>query len=172
VSTYTLNATPGFTRIPGRLVPSFVQAAPLSGAWIRQSLIGAGRVSLAPLTTGGFRVAVEVQRSDHPQALRDLEEALSQFGYSFAQAEITQVIEQTAEWVLGLGGGGALAGSATKRLEGLVVGALVGVVGGLVMAHLDRTVLHHHAMKQHNGTWLVRQLPPPPAAQQIAPVWQ
>ena len=73
MSTYTLNATPGFTRIPGRLVPSYVQTAPLSDAWIRQSLIGAGRVSLAPLTTGGFRVAVDLQRSDHPQALRGLD---------------------------------------------------------------------------------------------------
>ena len=172
MSTYTLNTAPGLIRIPGRLVPSYAQAAPLSDVWLRQSLIGAGRISVAPLVTGGVRVAVDLQRPDHHQALRDLEQALSQFGYAFAQAEIAEVIQQTAEWALGLGGGGALAGSATKRLEGLIVGAFAGVLGGVVMAYLDRTVLHYHAMKQHNGTWLIRQLPPPPASPQIAPVWQ
>lgn len=171
MSTYTLDATLGFMRIPGRLIPSYVQAGSLQDAWIRRSLIGAGRASVAPLASGGFCVVVDLERSDHHQALRDLEQALSQFGYSFAQAEITQVVQQTAEWALELGGSGALAGSATKRIEGLVVGALAGVVGGLVMAHLDKTVFHHHAMKQYDGTWIIRQLPPPSAAQQVAPVW-
>jgi NAD(P)-dependent dehydrogenase (short-subunit alcohol dehydrogenase family) len=171
MSTYTLDATPHLIRIPGRLVPSYAPAAPLSAGALRGSLVGAGRTVLTPLATGGYRVTIDLVRDDHHQALRDLEKALGQAAYQFLQAEITEVIQQTAEWALGLGGTGAIAGLTSKRIEGLVVGAVAGALGGAVLAYLDRTVLHHQAVKLADGTWHMRQLPPPPPQQQFAPVF-
>lgn len=149
--------------------PYFHGAFPGHNAFTAESLAQA----LAPVIIqelvaapqGGYDIMVDMRRQDHAEAIADIENALSSFGYSMTQAVVTEWATSTLESaIVGIGAGGLVGGSATRNQIGALISAAIGCLVGLgVGSSMRRVVAMYQAdrLRHYPYGWQLTALPLP-----------
>lgn len=158
MNTYRFHAAPAFNHWNYRVLPT------LTADSLTNTLAGAVVRNLVTSSQGGYYVEVQLDRTNHQDAVADIHAALTQLGFNTAQAVITEWATSVVEGaLLGTAGGGAL-GSTTKDPLAMLFSAAIGLlVGAAVGSGINTVKAMYQADRVHWSRygWQFTQLPLP-----------
>jgi hypothetical protein len=152
---------------PGFPVP---QASELTAQTILALLPGS-RVSSITAFDGGYTIAIDMDRDEHPAAMVELDDSFQQLGFTVLEAAITEFVDSLLEGAAVGAASGAALGAATKSGVGFVLLFLGGSAAGALLGSSQKRVKARYvAQRPYSGAdWQVTRLDlDPPHLQQQA----
>lgn len=136
------------------------------------SLLPGSRVSSMTAFEGGYTIAIELDRDDHPAATEELDTAFQQLGFTVLDAAITEFVDSLLEGAALGAASGAAFGAATKSGVGFVLFFLGGFAAGALIGSSQRRVKARYvARRPFPGTaWQITRLDPEPPTAQMQPI--
>jgi hypothetical protein len=137
---------------------------------LADAVTGLGVRDLRENQLGQCVADIRLDRPTHEHALEEIVVALTQFGFSFVEASISEwATEMTEKAIIGALGSGA-AVSPSDNLGLIVAATLIGgIVGAAIGSETHKLAAEHEARQDYWGRWVIRELPRPSSRPGLQP---